>query len=103
MNKEAHKLVEELAARMAKDAFGELGFDTPDDAYPVLKRQIYLRWGCSNVKAHADCLKTLLELSGDETFVTSQQRRRAEYIERTSTYHLFESRPHSCAPTPGRA
>ena len=102
MNKATHDLVKKLAWQQAEATFDELGYKTPEGPLPALKRGMYLRWGCTNVKAHALCLKTLLELSDGGEPVTRHQHRRAKLIENTRNLMYIESHPQSCAPTPGR-
>ena len=102
MNKETHDLVKELACKQAQDTFVDLGYDAPEDAVPVLARQMYLRWGCANVKAHALCLHSLLALDGEGTPVNEHQRRQGAFVENVRNQEEFHNQSQSCSPAPGR-
>ena len=99
MNKEAHGFAGELAAQMAADHFVELGYETEKEARPFFKRQIYLDWGCANVKEQARCLHALFDYVGSAPVAS---RRRVDAEIRTQLQEFISNTHQSCSPTPGR-
>ena len=106
MNKGAldHALnfAESIAAKNFWELTAAAGVDTPREAAQVVKREIIQLWGCSNVRARARSLLSLLDYVGPEISVLRSQDRRHNMLRRGLRQDEFIRSSSARVPGPPR-
>ena len=97
MNKSALQYAHDFASLIAKEKFLELtaasGVTTPAEATSIVKREIVKSWGCTTVKARAQCLLKLLDYVGPEVDVLKSQDRRHDHLRHGLKHNEFNRNP----------